>query len=65
METAIKGDCVTGFFGGSKSRATWADTDIALVQLKRWVCHSVELPYSLFSFFGVGKCSRQYGHRGM
>jgi DNA polymerase theta len=58
---------VTGFFGGSKSRATWADTDIAICTIEK-----VGLPVSVdlvfffsFSFIGVGKCSGQYGHRGM
>lgn len=56
---------VTGFFGGSKSRATWADTDIAICTIEKMGLPICRLSVSLFSFFDVGKCSGQYGHRGM
>lgn len=56
---------VTGFFGGSKSRATWADTDIAICTIEKVGLPICRVSVSLFSFFGVGKCSGQYGHRGM
>jgi hypothetical protein len=56
---------VTGFFGGSKSRATWADTDIAICTIEKVGLPICRVSVSSFSFFGVGKCSGQYGHRGM
>lgn len=57
---------VTGFFGGSKSRATWADTDIAICTIEK-VGFAKFCRASVFFvlIFGVGKCFGQYGHRGM
>lgn len=48
---------VTGFFGGSKSRATWADTDIAICTIEKVGLPICRVSVSSFSFFGVGKCS--------
>lgn len=56
---------VTGFFGGSKSRATWADTDIAICTIEKVglpICRA--FVFSLL-ILGVGQCSGQHGHRGM
>lgn len=50
---------VTGFFGGSKSRATWADTDIAVCTIEK--VSYTNRPFVaiftciIFSFVGVGK----------
>lgn len=57
---------VTGFFGGSKSRATWADTDIAICTIEK-VGSANRSFVAMFtciilSFVGVGKFFGQHGH---
>lgn len=55
---------VTGFFGGSRSTATWADTDIAVCTIEKVCCSSILCGLCLM-YAAIGQLFNQHRHRRM
>ncbi|KAL2000515.1 hypothetical protein VTN02DRAFT_2971 [Thermoascus thermophilus] len=64
-KTPHKSIRVTGFFGGSKTRSTWADTDIAVCTIEKVsLVQDASIPPASLTV-NAGQLPRQHRHRGV